>query len=237
MASKKAAIKRQSNSRAVPEIPHKINKTDFQLNIEKSLLKKPVAAQRNKHLSYKRIHGGIIGIADTATYELLKSAAVKYYKNYPSGKGIAKCTCMTDKTGKNELQTTVRVELSNIDIYTINFYNTTCKMLINGKNVEQFLFHDLGSIHKIVSCCKFNGQEVNLKKINEIFAIELKQILEILKNKSQSNTGSVPLVKTNLKEITKDDENIQCIGYKKNCRKKRHTALLVTTGCIITVKN
>ena len=94
-----------------------------------------------------------MGIADTATYELLKSAAVIYYKNYPSEKGIANYNRTTDKTGKNEVQITVRVELSNSDTYTINFYNTTSKMLINGKNVEQFLFNDLGAIHNIVSTC------------------------------------------------------------------------------------
>lgn len=218
MANREVAIKRQATSKVDQEIPHKISKTEYYLNIEKSLLK--------KHLSYKRTHGGIVGIADTATYELLKSAAIIYYKNYPSEKGNANYTCIMDKTGKNEVQTTVRVELSNSDTYTINFYNTTCKMLINGNNVDRFLYNDLGSIHKIVSTCKFNGQEVNLKKINEIFTIELKQIVEKLKTKVQTNTESVPQAKMSVKSID-EGENIQCIGCKKNCRKN---ASYCTTG-------
>ena len=87
MASREVAIKRHAPSTVNPEIPQKVCKTDYLLNIEKSLLKKLEASQRKKHLSYKRTHGGIVGIADTATYELLKNAAVKYYRNYPNSTG------------------------------------------------------------------------------------------------------------------------------------------------------
>ena len=236
MASKEVATKRHATSMVDQEVPHKMSKTEYQLNIEKSLLKKLEAAQRNKHLSYKRTHGGLVGIADTATCELLKSAAVIYYKNYPSEKGIANYNQTTDKTGKNEVQITVRVELSNSDTYTINFYNTTSKMLINGKNVEQFLFNDLGAIHKIVSTCKFNGQEVNLKKINEMFTIELKQILEKLKTETQTDSNPVTQIKLNSKSID-EGENIQCTGCKKTVEKMHHIAPRANTGCTTAVKS
>ena len=230
MAGKEVAIKRQATSKVDLNIPLKMSKTDYQLNLEKSLLKKLEAAQRNKHLSYKRTHGGIVGIADTATYELLKAAALKLYTNYPTGKGNANYTRTTDKTGNNEVQITVRVELCNSDSYTVNFYNTTCKMLINGKNVNQFLFNDLESIHKIVSTCKFNGKEVNLKKLNEMFTTQLNQILETLNSKTETDlktkNDSALQVKTDLKSVD-DGDSIRCIGCKKNCRKN---AVYCTTG-------
>ena len=193
--------------------------------------------KKNKHLFYKRTHGGIVGIADTATYELLQSAAVKYYRNYPVTRGMAKYTCPTNKTGKNKVQAAIRVEMINSDTYTVNFYNTTCTMLLNGKNVEKVLYNDIADIHNIVSTCKFNGQEVNLKNINEMFATALRGILETMKSKSDGNSGTAPKNNQYLKQITDANENIQCIKCERNCRKKASYCTKGKHWCIIIVKN
>ena len=103
-------------------------------------------------------------------------------------------------------------------------------MLINGKNVEQFLYNDIGEIHKLITTCRFNGQEVNLKKINEMFAAELKYILETMNSKTdKSENDNRPTMQSNngLKQITENHENIQCIQCRRNCRKK---ASFCTTG-------
>ena len=49
---------------------------DYQLNLEKVLEKKLIAAKRVKSLNYEYTGGGIVAEADVATYELLKTAAV-----------------------------------------------------------------------------------------------------------------------------------------------------------------
>jgi hypothetical protein len=92
---------------------------DYQLNLEKSLEKKLIAAKRVKSLNYKYTGGGIVvevdvaiyvlhytggGIVvevDVAIYKLLKTAAVYLYQHYPDKDGKAEITNVTDKTRKN----------------------------------------------------------------------------------------------------------------------------------------
>ena len=123
---------------------------DYQLNLEKSLEKKLIAAKRVKSLNYEYTGGGIVAEADVATYELLKTAAVYFYQHYSDKDGKAEITNVTDKTRKNIIQVTIRVSdrQNQLGGYTINFYHTTSKMLVNGKNVSKFTDEDLSRIQK-----------------------------------------------------------------------------------------
>jgi len=123
---------------------------DYQLNLEKSLEKKLIAAKRVKSLNYEYTGGGIVAEADVATYELLNIAAVYLYQHYPDKDGKAEITNVTDKTRKNIIQVTIRVSdrQNQLGGYTINFYHTTSKMLVNGKNVSKFTDEDLSRIQK-----------------------------------------------------------------------------------------
>ena len=79
---------------------------NYQLNLEKSLEKKLIAAKRVKSLTYEYTGGGIVAEADAATYELLKTAAIHFYQSYPDEDGKADITNVTDKTRKNIVQIT-----------------------------------------------------------------------------------------------------------------------------------
>ena len=126
---------------------------DYQLNLEKALEKKLIAAKRVKSLNYEYTGGGIVAEADIATYELLKIAAVYFYQHYLEKDGKAEITNVTDKTRKNIIQVTIRVSdrQNQLGGYTINFYHTTSKMLVNGENVSKFIDEDLSSIQKIIT--------------------------------------------------------------------------------------
>jgi hypothetical protein len=108
---------------------------DYQLNLEKVLEKKLIAAKRVKSLNYEYTGGGIVAEADVATYELLKTAAVYFYQHYSDKDGKAEITNVTDKTRKNIIQVTIRVSdrQSQLGGYTINFYHTTSKMLVRDR--------------------------------------------------------------------------------------------------------
>ena len=98
------------------------DKRCYELNIEKSLEKKLIAAKRVKNLKYEYTGGGIVAEADAATYELLKIAAIQYYKSYSKLNETAHITDITDNSGKSIVQNTIRVcEQSGKKSYTINF--------------------------------------------------------------------------------------------------------------------
>ena len=130
-----------------PVVPAKIMKTDYNLNVEKALWKKLEAAQRVRHLEYEATGGGLVGVADAATFELLKEAALKFYSNYTHGQAEIKKTA--DKKGKHVVQFIFQVQSQDEESYTLNMYTTTSKMLVNGKNVQLFMEQDLPEIHRI----------------------------------------------------------------------------------------
>jgi hypothetical protein len=65
---------------------------DYQLNLEKVLEKKLIAAKRVKSLNYEYTGGGIVAEADVATSELLKTAVVYFYQHYLEKDGRAEIT-------------------------------------------------------------------------------------------------------------------------------------------------
>jgi hypothetical protein len=82
---------------------------DYQLNLEKALEKKLIAAKRVKKINYKYTGGGIVVEVDVAIYVLLKTPAVYFYQHYLEKDGETEITNVTDKTRKNIIQVTIRV--------------------------------------------------------------------------------------------------------------------------------
>ena len=188
---------------------------DYQLNLEKSLEKKLIAAKRVKSLNYENTGGGIVAEADVATYELLKTAAVYFYQLYPDKDGKAEITNVTDKSRKNIIQITIRVSdrQNQLGGYTINFYHTTSKMLVNGKNVSKFIDEDVSSIQKIITENLKDNRSSDVKAVNEMMKTHLETLLEsIHKTKQSASSGA--------NEPVGDAcaENIVCIKCKRSCR-------------------
>ena len=156
----------------------------------------------------------MVGVADAATFELLKEAALEFYSNYPCGKAEIKKT--TDKKGKNVVQFVIQVQTHNNESYTLNLYTTTSKMLLNGRDTQVFVEHDLPEIHHIVQNVKFGGQALNLKALNELF---IEQLNKLLAGSTAVHSESTI---TNMKQIknSEKEEDIQCLKCNRPCRKK-----------------
>jgi hypothetical protein len=87
-----------------------------------------VAATRAKNLKYNYTDGGVVGRADATTFELIKHATLQLYSQYPSGKGSAHITFITNNSKQFHVQHTIRVSEMNDRGYTINLYHTTSKL-------------------------------------------------------------------------------------------------------------
>ena len=67
----------------------------------------------------------MVGVADAATFELLKEAALKFYSNYPHGQPEIKKTA--DKKGKHVVHFIFQVQTQDEESYTLNMYEGVSK--------------------------------------------------------------------------------------------------------------
>ncbi|CAC5394429.1 unnamed protein product [Mytilus coruscus] len=86
----------------------------IQLNVEKSLERKLLAAKRIRNWVYKYTGGGLVIEADTATCELLKIPAIQYYNTHPTKQGLVRTNKSTDSTAKNTVQVRIRKAVKKI---------------------------------------------------------------------------------------------------------------------------
>jgi serine/threonine-protein kinase RIO1 len=75
--------------------------------------------------------------------------------------------------------------------YTVNLYLTTCKLLVNGKNPENFLDRDISNIHRYINSTTCNDKKLNVNKLNEILKEQLETVLDITGNNTSQNTANV----------------------------------------------
>ena len=146
-----------------------------------------MAATRAKNLKYNYTDGGVVGRADAATFELIKHATLQLYSQYPSGKGSAHITFITNNSKQFHVQHTIRVSEKNDRGYTINLYHTTTKMLVNGRNIEKCMQDDLRDIQIIIEKALNNNNNPDIGNLNDMFIEQLGQILNLLTQKSQKN--------------------------------------------------
>ena len=96
--------------------------------------------------------------------------------------GTANIQKSADSTKNNVVQNTIRVKDKGL-CYTVNLYNTTSRLLLNGKNVEIFLNRDVKQIHDMIQKMTSAESNFNIDKLNQSLAIQLETLL--------TNKGSV----------------------------------------------
>ena len=200
--------------------------TDYVLNVEKSLAKKLQAAKReyNLDIAYKDGGSQIVLTADAVSFELLKESALIYFSN-PQEASISRTF---DKTGKSVVQYTIRY----MSDYTLNVYPTTCRMMVNGKNLSKFVDTDVEKICSIARTGELDGQPLNITQLNK----SLVELLEKAQNLNKSSLKKKPNnsrlkrsltdsnilngrpIDTIVSNTKADAESIQCIKCKRNCR-------------------
>ncbi|WAR14023.1 hypothetical protein MAR_004128 [Mya arenaria] len=196
----------QSHKNVDTEVYTTIGGTNYDLNVDKALLKKLHAAKRTDNVKIEHTNGGIVMTADTATFELLKAATLVYYRKKDSSEVTIEQS--TDRGGNNIVQFTIRVN----NKYTLNIYNTTSRILVNGKQQNIFINEDLDQIYEVCCSAKIDGQRINTDKLNQIFIEEI-QKMQNVKIQENSDNSRPKCVKPN----AKNNEDISCIKCQKNC--------------------
>ncbi|WAR04301.1 hypothetical protein MAR_019670 [Mya arenaria] len=196
----------QSHKNVDTEVYTTIGGTNYDLNVDKALLKKLHAAKRTDNVKIEHTNGGIVMTADTATFELLKAATLVYYRKKDSSEVTIEQS--TDRGGNNIVQFTIRVN----NKYTLNIYNTTSRILVNGKQQNIFINEDLDQIYEVCCSAKIDGQRINTDKLNQIFIEEI-QKMQNVKIQEYSDNSRPKGVKPN----AKNNEDISCIKCQKNC--------------------
>ena len=88
--------------------------------------------------------------------------ALGYYSYYP-GDLRASIKTTTDKTKSQTVQYTTIVSTPKNNGNTVNIYTNTSRLLLNGKNTEQFVYPDINKSHKIISREILTVQNLDLK--------------------------------------------------------------------------
>ena len=83
-----------------------------------------MAAKKVKNLKYNYTDDGVVDTADAATFELIKHATLQLYSQYPSDKGSAHITFITDNSKQFHVQHTIRVSEKNERAYIPLIYIT-----------------------------------------------------------------------------------------------------------------
>lgn len=151
----------------------------YTLNVDKALKKKLDAAKRQQNVLYEYTRGGLVITADVATFELLTTDSKIYYEHLPESLGNAYITQSTDSTQRNKVQTTMRVHEQEQPAYTctINLHLTSSRILVNGKRLTLFVERDITGIHDIIHAATYNGNQINLNKLNNLLAEQLQRVI------------------------------------------------------------
>ena len=184
---------------------------DYTLNITKALYKKLEATKRNLNVEYKYTNGGIVLTADAVTFELLRLATLNYFEKLPEIIGQANIRKITDKSQATVVQYIIKVIVNNAS-YTINIYNTTSRLLVNGNGANHFIDKDIPSIHKIM-LKGLQEQGVKGLSIDELNRQLGNQLQNLLDNGNDMSTEN----KRNEQPSTEDSKET-CIKCHKKCR-------------------
>ena len=117
------------------------------LNMEKALLTKAALCQTDVKIKYQEKDGGNhVFEMSTGIYEVYKICALQYFENSNQKPRLRSYYCIAhteDQSGQT-VETLVRVLHRTKPIldqlkYTMNFYHTQCKILVNGKEANQYI--------------------------------------------------------------------------------------------------
>jgi len=112
---------------------------------------------------------------------------------------------------------------------TVNLYNTTSKLLINGKKSDDLLDRDIHHIHSITATAL--DSEHSLHHLNNAMTEQLQHILK--RSGQQPRAAELP-------EKTQDEKSqdqADCIKCNKACIKKKRFVIKESTGFTIDARS
>ena len=139
---------------------------NYDLNIDKALLRKLSNTDRESPVEYMQTGGGLRMFCQPAYYELLKMSITKAIET-PNiiGPGLKILqTVNQSKNGQNVTES-YRVLNSEERLYCINLYNTDSTLLVNGKKVHIFRDTHIHNINGYIG--KNLDQNMTLQTLNQ----------------------------------------------------------------------
>ena len=126
--------------------------------------------------------------------------------------GQANIRKITDKSQATIVQHIIKVIVNNAS-YTINIYNTTSRLLINGNGANHFIVKDIPSIHKIVlkGLHEQGVKGLSIEELNRQLGNQLQNLLDNGNDLAQGNKRN--------EQLNSEDNKEACI----KCHKKRRT--------------
>ncbi|MEW8309202.1 MAG: hypothetical protein G8D88_18940, partial [gamma proteobacterium symbiont of Ctena orbiculata] len=172
------------------EAAHIISTRNYSLNIDRALRTKLEACDAVS-VKYEVTGGGVTGKLDTASFELFRSACTAFYKDFPETDGRCVPELVYDKYGVAVVQQTYRVKRfidENEVCYTLNLYPTNNSMLLNGRDIDQFMNFHLPVIHELM--CKSVKDEglQSVSNYNFILATQFRKVLDERQSNQAANS-------------------------------------------------
>ena len=161
------------------------NYTSYSLNTTKAINKKIRASERDGVLLTEYKVGNLVFTLQAGYYEMFKTAVHQLYNNHPDPTISCEKESTVDKN-KLEVSFLYKVHKNNGKLYTINMYNTKCKILVNGKDELAFINDHLPLIQSMIS----NLDEQYGKDMSSILNTMIKDTL--VKINESENTSTVP---------------------------------------------
>ena len=114
--------------------------SDYQLDRDKAMLKKIIASDRTD-IKYEVTGGGHRISLNAGLYEAVKLALPDFYEKHPDYSANIPRLHVEDSGCVVDLTMTIHNRTSSRKVFTINLYNTTSRILVNGQSPNIFRRH------------------------------------------------------------------------------------------------
>ena len=147
------------------------------MNTTKALSNKLVACDRQTILDIELTDGGYVFTCVSAYYELMKASIIRFIESTDSLL-VKKNTTQKDQNGATQ---SLVLRVTNSDtgrlFCTITLYNTTSKILINGKSAAKFVNEHIPELHKKIAN-ELASINTSTEAINSILRESIKAALQ-----------------------------------------------------------
>lgn len=137
-----------SRNSTVAKHASSIHKVNYTLDKSKAIKKQRDATERSAHVDIKFRDGNIVLTFSSAAYQEFKTVTM----NYLNSKNMSIQTLATSDTQNAIISESVSICDRGIKLFVLNFYNSTCKLLLDGNpsHITQFINNFLSNILSIL---------------------------------------------------------------------------------------
>jgi hypothetical protein len=191
-----------------PQLPTTRRIKQYTLNVSRALQRKIEACDRKDVVRLQSTGGGLRMFLQVGAYEALRHCLKELYKSYDQAYSVVN-NWTSDNRGNVVSELYSIADSAGNKMYTINLYNTTSTVLVNGKHDDRFMTTDLPLIQQYYTSIKVGGENVNLEKLNHSCRLAL-IAAQASSNNSASKRNSGTLRCTVCESPIKGVKSVEC---------------------------